>query len=348
MAWPFDDTPDPPILTRIGPAGARPFPTVDLAEVAKQGIPEPTLVFNSLLYRGMLHSLAGPPDCGKSTLAYRAALDLLVQGERVVILDEEGGREVVTEKLLALGATPANLEHLTYCEFPSRSWDDADRAGLWELLAQVQPALVIVDSAGAFMAVAGQDENWAAHVGPFYKLLLSAARDHHTAIMVLDHVPKNEATGRYARGSGAKLQIVDVAFMVDAIKAFSRTQDGLLRLTVTKDRRGYLHRHHEVKVITEDGMMALEITRVEDNTTPGRPGMKASTRKVLEALEASTVPCTTPMIGDWIADTYGTGLRRETISRALSELCRDDLAEEVNTGGHNAKYWQAVTHEPAG
>jgi AAA domain len=91
-------------------AKPRPFPTVDLAAVAKAGIPEPILLFHRLLYRGMLHSLAGPPDCGKSTIAYRAGLDELVQGNTVVVLDEEGGREVVVEKLLALGATPAHLE----------------------------------------------------------------------------------------------------------------------------------------------------------------------------------------------------------------------------------------------
>ena len=243
-AWPTGDSPDYGTTADDPAVGGdiRPFLTVDLAKIAKAGIPAPTLLFNSLLYRGMLHSLAGPPDCGKTTIAYRAALERLAMDERVVVLDEEGGREVVTEKFLALGAEPAHLERLDYVEFPGRSWDEADRAGLGELLGRVQPTLVIVDSAGAFLGAAGQDENWAAHVTAFYKLLLAAARDHNAAVVVLDHVPKSEHTGRYARGSGAKLQVADVALMVDAIRPFNRHQSGLLKLAVTKDRRGYLHR----------------------------------------------------------------------------------------------------------
>jgi len=84
--WPFADSSDHADVDQI--LEPRPFPTTDLAAVAKAGIGEPTLLFNRLLYRGMLHSLAGPPDCGKSTIAYRAALDELVQGATVVILDE--------------------------------------------------------------------------------------------------------------------------------------------------------------------------------------------------------------------------------------------------------------------
>jgi hypothetical protein len=48
----------------------------------------------------------------------------------VVLLDEEAGRELACEKLLALGAGPELLARLAYVEFPTRTWDHADRAGL--------------------------------------------------------------------------------------------------------------------------------------------------------------------------------------------------------------------------
>jgi AAA domain/Penicillinase repressor len=319
----------------------RPFLAVDLQAVAKAGIPEPTLLFNRLLYRGMLHSLAGPPDCGKTTIALRAALELLREGETVVILDEEGGREVVAEKLLDLGATPADLdpERLIYIEFPTRTWDEHDRAGLWELLGRVQSALVLADSAGAFLAVAGQNENWAEHTIPFFKLLQQAARDHNTAVVVIDHIGKNEQATRYARGSGAKLQIADVACMVEAIRPFSRHQDGLLRLTITKDRRGHLHRHHEIKVITEAGSMALEISEVAAPADPALAGLPPADLKVLDALRETSTPATIRQIVDRIAAKHGHGLKRPTVSTALNRLADRSLVDSEGDTGKDKHWW---------
>jgi hypothetical protein len=340
--WPFTDPADHVDVDQL--IEPRPFQTVDLAAVAKAGIPEPVLLFNRLLYRGMLHSLAGPPDCGKSTIAYRAALDELMQGQTVVVLDEEGGREVVTEKLLALGATPADLdpERLAYCEFPTRSWDAADRAGLWELLSRVRPTLILVDSVGAFMATAGQNENWAEHTIPFFKLLLAAAREHDAAVVVVDHVVKSETTGRYARGSGSKLQIADVAYMVDAIRPFSRHQDGLLKLTVTKDRRGHLHRDHEAKVITENGAMALEIHQVAPAADPALAGLPPAGLKVLDALRETTSQLTIEQITDRIVAKHGHGLKRPTVSTSLNRLASRDLVDGAGDSGKE-KHWWAIT-----
>jgi hypothetical protein len=245
-----------------------------------------------------------------------------------VVLDEEGGREVVTEKFLALGTTPAELERLTYIEFPTRSWDGADRAGLWQLLAEVRPALVLVDSAGAFLAVAGQNENWAEHTIPFYKLLLAVAREHNTAVVLIDHVTKNDTTGRYARGSGAKLQITDVAYMVDAVKPFSRHQD----------RRGYLHRHHEVKVITEGGPMALEFRRTEA-ADPALAGLPPADLKVLGALREMASQLTIAQITDRIAAKHGHGLKRPTVSSSLNRLADRGLADGAGDAGKEKRWW---------
>jgi hypothetical protein len=320
----------------------RRFPLVNLVEIAEAGIPEPVRLFNDLLYRGALHSLAGPPDCGKSTVAYQAALDLLGAGLPVVILDEEGGREVVTEKLLALGAKPAGLGGIAYCEFPTRRWDEADRAGLWKLLEVVRPAMVLVDSAGAFLAVAGQNENWAEHTIPFYKLMLQAARDHDAAVIVVDHVKKDDANGRYARGSGAKLAIVDVAFMVDAIRPFSRLQDGLLKFKVTKDRRGFLHRQWEIRVSVEDGL-ALAFERVQDEQgDPALAGMAPATIKVLTVLRTAGIELSNQQIGDRVKAQFGHGLKRTTISKACLELLERGATRVARTGALQEKYWEGV------
>lgn len=331
--WAEDPNPDQ--------AEGRPFPTVDLAALAEAGIPLPELLCDRLLYRGGLHSLAGPPDAGKSTLGYWWALHLLADGEAVVLVDEESGREQVVEKLLALGAEPRHLERLAYVEFPGRLWDEADALGFARLLQEWKPALVVFDSSAAFLTLAGRDEDRAPDATWFYKgILLGAARLSGAAVVVLDHVTKDGKTGRYARGSGAKLATVDVALMVDVIRPFSRQQSGLLRLSVTKDRRGYLHRGYEVRVDVEPGTMALTLERVD--AAGIEAGLTPAAAKILEALRAAREPLTIRSVIDRIADRHGHGLRRETVSRELNRLLEDGLVDGSGEVGVS-KLWIATS-----
>jgi AAA domain len=342
---------------------ARPFVPVDLAELARSGVPAPELVCHGLLYRGGLHSLAGPPDAGKSTLLYLWALELLAQGERVVLLDEESGREQVTEKLLALGATPDLLDpdRLVYQDFPGRTWDGADHQALADLLEHTRPALVGLDSAGAFLAVAGLSENESEHVTGFYKaVLLNAARTFNTAVVVLDHQGKADEAGRYARGSGAKLALVDVHLRVEAVVPFSRSQSGLLKLLVHKDRRGYLHRAHEIAVNVDpnQGALALAFTQVEHTagpdgsraeefsgdpaaTEPALADLPPATRKLLVVLrEAEGQPLTRRELVDRVKARWNHGLTRQTVSAGVNELAKRGLADgEQGDDGRDKRWW---------
>jgi hypothetical protein len=331
---------------------ARPFPRVDLAALARAGIAPPELVCSGLLYRGGLHSLAGPPDSGKSTLLYVWTLELLATGQAVVLLDEEAGRELATEKLLALGAGPELLDRLVYVEFPARTWDQADRAGLASLLGEVRPALVGFDSAGAFLGQAGLRENDAPDVTAFYKgVLLPAARTSGAAVVVLDHVTKQEDAGRYARGSGAKLQLVDVAFMVEPIRSFTREQSGLLRLTVSKDRRGWLARAHEVRVEVDAGRLDVGISpagaqpdAIVDDPALAGLDLPPAALKLLAVLRAAEgAPLTARELVDRVAERFGHGLTRPTVSGALNALANADLADgEEDRARHGEKRWWSL------
>jgi len=347
--YPFPGANDPPAGERDQ---ARPFPRVDLAALARVGVAPPELVCSGLLYRGGLHSLAGPPDSGKSTLLYLWTLELLAAGATVVLLDEEAGRELATEKLLALGAAPELLDRLVYVEFPARTWDTPDRRGLAALVDQVRPALVGFDSAGAFLGQAGLRENDAPDVTAFYKgVLLPTARQSHAAVVVLDHVTKQEDAGRYARGSGAKLQLVDVAFMVEPVRAFTRQQSGQLRLTVTKDRRGWLARAHEVRVEVDACRLAVAIAPagVEPDAIVDDPALAGldlspAALKLLAVLRgaAEGTPLTRRELVDRLAGRYGRGLARPTVSSALNELAKAGLAAgEEDRARHGEKRWRS-------
>ena len=100
-----------------------PFEVIDL-EPAAEVIEAPELAAEGMLYRGGVHTLTGPPDCGKTTLACWWMLQEVRAGGRVLFLDEEGGREVVAEKFQSLGAQPG--ERIAYVPFPGRTWTDAD------------------------------------------------------------------------------------------------------------------------------------------------------------------------------------------------------------------------------
>lgn len=235
----------------------RPFEVVNLAGLAERGVEPPVLLCGDLLYRGAVHWLAGPPDSGKSMIMYAWTLALLDAGEPVLLFDQESGREQVVEKLLTLGAQPAALGGLHYVEFPARSWDAADLAALRTLLEDLRPALVGFDSSAAFLAMAGLDEDRAPDVTRFCSdVLLPIAKEHQAAVMVLDHVVKSGEGGRYARGSGAKLAATDVSMVIEIVSPFSRGRSGILKLQVTKDTRGWLHRGWEIaaKADTEGGL----------------------------------------------------------------------------------------------
>jgi hypothetical protein len=321
----------------------RELPTVDLAELARKGVDPPELVCDRLLYRGCLHSLAGPPEAGKSTLAYWWALDLLGQGQRVVVVDVEAGPEQVTEKLLALGAKPDDLEHLAYVHYPGARWDAADLAGLQELVAQAPTPLMLFDSIGVALAQAGKDENHVAEVEPLYSALLQLARSG-PAVALLDHVAKAGNGGRYARGSGAKLQLVDVALMVDVVQPFNREQSGRLRLHVSKDRRGYLARDHQVRVEVENGRMTLTISALDPAATE-RDGasLPPAAVKALAALRGKDAPQTVKELGDRMKQETGKALTWPTMRKALNLLAELGFAEGRGDSGKPKRWWALET-----
>lgn len=323
----------------------RPLARYDLAGLMARGVRPPELLAGGLLYRGAAHSLAGEPEAGKTTLAAWWIRELLAQGEPVVYLDEESGPELMAEKLDAVGVTAhqvAGLFH--YYAFPGRAWDAEDLASLHAVLADVRPALLVADSTSAFMAAADKDENWSRDVRRFIQqVLLEPARYYHLAAVVTDHMTKSDGGGRYARGSGDKLAVVDVGYRLESITPFDRERCGLVKLVCTKDRRGYIGRGRswDIRVLTGGGGLEL------DTVAAAQPlaltdGLSPATRKVLEALEASDGPLTVKLIGDAVAAKHGHGLTRPTIQKALGELLEDGRADRAEPVPHGAAYWSAV------
>lgn len=321
-------------------AGTSVLAVIDL-EPAVEFVPPPTLICRDMLYLGGVHTLSGPPDCGKTTVAcwwmLQAVRDPGCGG--VLFLDEEGGREIVVEKFQALGAERG--ERIGYIQFPSRTWNAGDVAMLNEILDERKPAIVAWDSSAAFLARAGLDENAAADVTRFYAHVLTpAARLHNAAVLVIDHDTKNSEPSRYARGSGAKLAATDVAYKVAMVKPFSKTESGQSKLLVTKDRRGWLGRNHEVAFLAGRGdQVPLAVNITPAGADFQHPDLQPAGQKVLEALDS--IPRSIRELQDAIAAVHGNSLRRETVQKQLQILESLGLAERAGKA-QVADLWKAT------
>jgi hypothetical protein len=318
------------------PAG-RVLAEADLGALVHAGIPAPELLAGDLLYAGGLHSITGPPDSGKTTIALHWMLEHVRAGHQVMLLDDE--------KLIAFDATPAEARQIRYFPFPARTWNAGDVIQLREVLDDIKPGIVLFDSSAAFLSRAGLDENNAGDVTKFWaQVLTPIAREHGAAVVVIDHDTKGGETSRFARGSGAKLAACDVAFKISIAQAFDRTTNGVLRLTVAKDRRGWLHRFWEIGVHTESGLTLKFTETTEDgDLSPGHE-LSPAEKKVAGAL--TDTPSTAREITDRIAAIHGHGLTRQTMSSALNKLLRLGAADKLDQGTGKPALWTVTQRAP--
>lgn len=209
--------------------------------------PEPQRL-HRLLYVGGFHALQGEPGCGKSWLALWLAGQVVEGGHGVVYLDEEGGADLVTERLVALDVDPdAVTRRFRYFPFEGRRWDDDDLVALDQLVSLLPNAqLAVFDSLPDFLAAAGRSEDSAHDVTVFVGTVVRRFLAAGIAVLVLDHLRKPDqdvkrrSRSRYARGSGAKLAKPDVSLLLETATVFDATTSGRLQLWKTKDRRGRL------------------------------------------------------------------------------------------------------------
>ncbi len=165
---------------------------------------------------GRSYALVATAKAGKSLLA----LDLVIRhGVRCLYLDAEQTEADVRARLLAMGATTADLDRLNYVLFPSIGALDTVRGGqqLAELVDKHRPELVVIDTVGRFLQ---GDENEAATIQALYRNSLMGLKRRKVAVLRLDHLGKDATKGQ--RGSSAKSDDVDAVWMLTETKAGER------------------------------------------------------------------------------------------------------------------------------
>lgn len=194
----------------------------------------------SLLYPGKIHNLQAEPSAGKTWLAVILICQVLAMGGAAVYLDYEDTASGIIARLLEAGAEPAAVRARFRYVQPSGKFGVSERVELAKLIDDLNPDVVIIDTVGEALSRDGLSEDSNTDVILWTDRLPRWIARTGAAVLLLDHVAKDpEARGRWARGAGAKLGVIDGAsYQVKVVHPFSRQKPGSVKLIVAKDKPG--------------------------------------------------------------------------------------------------------------
>jgi putative DNA primase/helicase len=300
------------------------FERIDLGEPIESGMEPPDMLVPEELYAGRVHCIYSAGGTGKTFKALWLIKKVIDQGKPVLLLDLENGVRIISDRLRDLGAEAEQVRrHLYYFPFPSMPLTDDASAEFEELLEEIKPTLVVVDSWINCLSAAGLDENSATDIAQWAEAYPQRARVRGIAALLLDHVPKE---GGSARGSGRKLDYVDVMWELRNPQKFDRESVGRIDMHLRKDREGWLPRALTFSVGA--GEHGFIFKRSAGTVEPiDEEGLSKSERTTLEALRA--LGNMGAFDKDWREETIATGLSRATYYRCRETLMRLDFVEQV-------------------
>ena len=333
------------LLAELSAAPAvRAVTTIDVADfdallAAGMRPPEPDMLRRSdggpLLYAGKMHTLQAEPSSAKTWIALYASVEVLDMGGAVVYLDYEDTAITIYQRLLALGASAESVRERFRHLSPAGPIGVAERAQLDALLEELNPDLVIIDGVAEALQREGLSEDAAADFVRWADMLPRPMARAGAAVVMIDHLVKDkEQQGRYARGSSAKLAVIDGAvYSVRVITPFSRTKAGAVRLTVAKDKPGGVgaigeHVAHfgiEPHADGERVVCTLAAAPARAATEGGGFKPTATMSRVMRAVQESDLPMTAAALRRIIPG------KTRIVSAAIELLLRDGyLSEEVD------------------
>ena len=213
--------------------------TLRWASDALQDVPAMQWLVDGLLPATGTAILYGDPGAKKTWAVLHLAVSVAMGADwlgrqvkqgPVLILDEESGEHRMRRRLgqVMRGLhAPADLP-LAYVSLAGfKPADPTDLAEIDSIMAQVRPALVVID---ALADVLAGNENSVEDTMPLMQALRRLADDRHCLVLVIHH--SNRANGAY-RGSSAILGAVDLAVQVT-----SRPASPNVDFEITKTRDG--------------------------------------------------------------------------------------------------------------
>ena len=301
------------------------FERIDLGEPIESGIEPPEMLVEDELYAGRVHCIYSAGGTGKTFKALQLVKKVIDQDKPVLLLDLENGVRIISERLRDLGAKADQArQHLYYYPFPSMPLSDDASAEFEELLEEIKPALVVIDSWINCISAAGLDENSSTDIARWTDAYPQRARVRGIASLLLDHVPKE---GNTARGSGRKLDYVDAMWELRNPQKFDRETVGRIDMHLRKDREGWLPRALTFSVGGgEDGFIFKRSAGTFESADEAT-GLLPSDRTTLEALRA--LGSMGAFDKEWREEAIARGLGRTTYYRSRGTLLELGYVEQV-------------------
>jgi hypothetical protein len=207
---------------------------------AKPAPPEISGVF----YPGRRHDVSGEAEAGKSWLTLAVGADEMRQRRGVVWIDaDDMGPSAVLERLRGLGLDDETISAYFAYLRPAEPVSEGAIGHVQRLIVELSCRLVVFHAFNPSLALHGYDPNSSRDVEDFFRTVVDPFCRMGAAVVLPDHVVKNrELRGKYAYGSERKQTGVDVHIGLSAIEPFGRGKTGKAKLTVHKDRPGFLER----------------------------------------------------------------------------------------------------------
>lgn len=188
-----------------------------------------------ILYPGKRHVFSGPPESLKTMISYLALLLAVRNGKRVGVLNFEMDEFDARDMFRDLGASDLEIAQIVY-RSPERGPKPADT----EALIDERLDVVLIDAGAGMYDIEGADDNQRIQVEAAARKWITPLWKAGVSTVVLDHEPKNG--GRTVIGSERKAGQADVHLRFDSKLTLTRGGKGVVKITVEKDRSGYIRR----------------------------------------------------------------------------------------------------------
>ena len=279
----------------IVPTSGHTWGAVDLI-AADARTPEPPSIAG-LFYPGRRHVVSGEAEAGKSMLLLAASVDEIRAGHGVVWVDTDSmGAGPTLERLRHLGLDDEQIARLFAYLEPAEPLSALATEHVCGLIRDRDCRLVVYDAFNSALTLHGYDPASTPDVEAFYRRACDPFCRLGAAVVLPDHVVKvKEARGKYAYGSERKHSGADVHLGMTAIDAFARGRVGKAKLTVHKDRPGFLERPSPGLFVLssdpESGRCAWRLEPDHSITTEGEFRPTGLMEKVSRHLEHAGEPC---------------------------------------------------------
>ena len=231
------------------------FWTGDIPEVSAALVRLPN--GKGLFYRNELNEIHGAPGRGKTWIALAAAIQVLSEGGRVLILDPESTARKIIRRLRILGCSAGAEKIIHLNPTTPAEWDTVQIFALNDF----KPSLVVIDGVASYIQADGGVEDVAADCLRFLKTRCNPFKQV-AGVLLTDHVTKSkDSQGRYSRGSGAKLgEYKGAVYEVRTSENLSPQNGGVITFIVAKDNEGSVGANGEA-------VAALNLSPIEDYQT---------------------------------------------------------------------------------